>query len=71
MRVKLTVEYDVEPERSGLQPKEEANIVGMLNRLTRTRLSSFIGSSFGGQKVKTGWEINVRGVKVEPVGKMQ
>lgn len=68
MRVKITVEYDVEPERE-LNGREHSNMVGMLTRLTRNRLAGFQGQVVGGEHAKTGWEVKVDGVEVTAVKK--
>lgn len=68
MKVKITVEYDVEPEHE-LNGREHSNMVGMLARMTRNRLIGFKGQTLGGEHAKTGWEVSVDDVEVSPVKK--
>lgn len=68
MKVKVTVEYEVEPEKE-LNAKEHSNVVGMLVRQTRNRLTGFVGRRLGGEHSTTGWEVEVSHVDVEAVKK--
>lgn len=68
MKVKITVEYDVEADHE-LQGKEITNVVGMLQRMTRNRVLGFQGQHLGGEHASTGWEVEVKGVTVEAVSK--
>ena len=68
MKVKITVEYDVEANHE-LQGKEITNVVGMLQRMTRNRLNGFQGKHLGGEHAPTGWEVEVKGIAVEAVKK--
>lgn len=63
MKVKIIVEYDVEPERE-LQGKEISNAVGMLQRVTRNRVSSLQSQRLGGEHASVGWEVRVNDVEV-------
>lgn len=73
MKVLIKVEYEVQPDKdmADLTMKEQANITGMLNRLTRTRLGGFVNRHFGGEGSSTGWEVTVKGIHVEPINKQQ
>jgi hypothetical protein len=68
MKVKVTVEYEVEPEHE-LNQKEHSNMVGMLVRMTRNRIVGFQGRRLGGEHAKTGWEVHVSDVEVSASGK--
>lgn len=68
MKIKITVEYDVNPGRE-LNSREQTNVVGMLKRLTRNRLQGFVGQRLGGEHSSTGWEVHVQEVTLEPVTK--
>jgi hypothetical protein len=70
MKVKITVEYDVEPEGGKeLSPKEHSNMVGMLQRITRNRVLGYRGQQMGNEHVSTGWEVTITDVTVLPVTK--
>jgi len=70
MKVKITVEYDVSPqEGKELNAKEQNNMVGMLQRLTRNRVVGYIGREVGSEQVSTGWEVVINAVDVTPVSK--
>jgi hypothetical protein len=68
MKVKIAVEFEVEADHE-LSPKEHHNMVGMLSRLTRNRVNAYLGQKVGGEKIATGWEVEVKTIKVEPVSK--
>lgn len=68
MKVKITVEYEVKPEKE-LNVKEHSNVVGMLVRQTRNRITGFVGHRLGGEHSATGWEVEVTRVNVEAVKK--
>jgi len=70
MKVKITVEYDVDPEvGKELTPREYSNMVGMLQRLTRNRLTGYVGQCVGNDHVSTGWEVKVNQIAISPVTK--
>jgi hypothetical protein len=68
MKVKIEVEFDVEADHE-LNPKELHNVVGMLNRLTRNRVNAYQGQRVGGDHISTGWEVDIKAIKVSPVSK--
>lgn len=68
MKVKITVEYEVEPGKE-LNSKEQSNVVGMLMRMTRNRLMALRGRMLGGEQARTGWEVKVKEISMEPVTK--
>lgn len=71
MKIKITVEYDVEPSVEGkeLNPKELSNMVGMLQRITRNRVMGYLGQEVGNDHVSTGWEVTINAIDVAPVSK--
>ncbi|GAF96251.1 unnamed protein product [marine sediment metagenome] len=66
MKVTLTVEFEVEPEKE-LTSKEQANVTGMMIRKARSRLGALVGQRLGGEVQAVGWEVSVQTVDV--VGK--
>jgi len=70
MKVTLSVEFDVEPEKE-LTAKEQGNIAGMLVRKTRARLNALRGQRLGGEKQAVGWEVTVNNVAVTTASKFQ
>ena len=70
MKVTLTVNFEVEPEKK-LSNKEEANVTGMLTRVARHRLGALIGQRLGGEKSSVGWEVNVHDVVVAGQSKIK
>ena len=68
MKVKIEVEFEVEADHE-LNPKELHNMVGILSRLTRNRVLAYQGQRVGGEHVATGWEVDIKGIKVAPVSK--
>jgi hypothetical protein len=56
MKVTISVEFDVEPEKE-LSGKEKANVNGMLTRMTRHRLEA--------------WEVMVKGMNVSATSKLK
>lgn len=70
MKVTLTVEFEVEPEKD-LSSKEESNVTGMLVRATRNRMNALLGQRLGGQVQPTGWEVNVKKVNVVGTSKVK
>ena len=69
MKVTLTVEFEVEPEKD-LNGKEEANVNGMLRRVARNRLAALVGRRLGGEVQAVGWEVYVRGLEVVGASKV-
>jgi hypothetical protein len=70
MKVTLTVEFDVEPEKE-LNAKEQGNVAGMLVRKARARLDALRGQRLGGEKQAVGWEVTVNNVEVAPLSKLK
>lgn len=70
MKVILTVEFDVEPEKE-LNAKETANATGMMVRVTRNRLRALFGQRLGGERQAVGWEVAVRNVEVSALSKLK
>jgi hypothetical protein len=68
MKVKIEVEFDVEPD-SELNARDHHNVVGMLARLTRNRVQAYLGKRVGGERASTGWEVTVKDVAVNPLTK--
>lgn len=68
MKVKIAVEFEVEADHE-LTPKEHHNMVGMLSRLTRNRVTAYQGQRVGGEHVSTGWEVAIKTISVEPISK--
>ena len=68
MKVKIEVEFEVEPDHE-LNSKQHHNMVGMLSRLARNRLTGYLGQRVGGEHVSTGWEVNIKNIKVNPLSK--
>lgn len=72
MKVSLTIEFEVEPDKEeDLTNKEVANVTGMLTRVARNRLGALVGRHLGGEKRATGWEVTVQNVEVVPVSKVK
>jgi len=63
MKVTLTVEIDVEPEKE-LNAKEVANVTAMSSRIVRNRLNALVGRRLGGERKPVGWEVNVQKIEV-------
>ncbi len=70
MKVTLTVEFEVEPEKE-LTSKEQANVVGMMVRKSRARLAALVSQRLGGEAQPVGWEVTVRGVEVAGQSKVK
>lgn len=70
MKVKLSVEIDVEPEKE-LTAKEQANVSGMLVRISRNRLNALLGQRLGGNQQAVGWEVVVQKIEVEIPSKVK
>ena len=70
MKITLSVEFDVEPEKA-LSDKEQANVTGMLVRKARARLSALQGQRLGGEKQAVGWEVTVNHVEVTTSSKLK
>lgn len=68
MKVRIAVEFEVEADHE-LNPKEHSNMVGMLSRLTRNRVSAYHGQRVGGEHATTGWEVDIKAINVEPLTK--
>lgn len=68
MKVKIAVEFEVEADHE-LSAKEHHNMVGMLARLTRNRLNAYLGHHVGGEQVSTGWDVDIKAIKVEAASK--
>ena len=69
MKVKFSVEYEVEPDHE-LNAKEQSNVVGMLQRLTRNRVLANVGRRVGGEGAATGWEVDIKSITIDPVSKV-
>lgn len=63
MKVRVILEYDVEPEKE-LNNREHSNAVGMLQRVTRNRVMPLVSQRLGGEHAAVGWEILVNSVVV-------
>ena len=70
MKVQLTVEFELEPEKE-LEMKEVANVTGMMVRQTRNRLHALVGRRLGGEKQAVGWEVHVKNVDVKAPSKVK
>jgi len=70
MKVQLTVELEVEPEKE-LDNKEMANATGMMVRQVRNRLNALVGCRLGGEKRAVGWEVHVKNVEVKAPSKVK
>lgn len=71
MKVKITVEYDVDPgEGKELSSKEQHNMVGALQRLTRNRLAGYLGQQVGSEQVSTGRGVTIKDILITPVTKV-
>jgi len=70
MKVKYTIEFEVEPVAGReLSAKEHSNIVGMLQRIMRNRLMGFVNQQVGAEHVPTGWEVTVKDIDISAVTK--
>ena len=70
MKVTLTVDFEVESEKD-LTKKEEANVTGMLVRVSKHRLGALIGRRLGGEKQTVGWEVDVNAIQVRGESKVK
>lgn len=70
MKVTLTVEFEVEPEKE-LTSKEQANVTGMMIRKARGRLGALVGQRLGGEARAVGWEVTVGKVEVSGQSKIR
>lgn len=70
MKVTLTVDFEVEPEKE-LTKKEEANIMGMMVRVSKHRLGALIGRRLGGEVQPVGWEVTVTHLDVAGQSKVK
>ena len=70
MKVTLNVDFEVEPEKD-LTKKEEANVMGMMVRVSKHRLGALIGRRLGGEVEPVGWEVTVRGLEVAGKSKVK
>jgi len=70
MKVTLTVEFEVEPEKE-LNLKEQANVQGMMVRKARARLDALRGQRLGGEIQTVGWEVTVNNIEVSSPSKMK
>jgi predicted thioesterase len=70
MKVTLTVEVEVEPEKD-LNAKEQSNVTGMMVRVARNRLTALVGQRLGGDHQSVGWEVSVSNVDVSAASKLK
>lgn len=70
MKVTLMVDFEVEPEKE-LTKKEEANIMGMMVRVSRHRLGALVGRRLGGEISPVGWEVTVKDLNVAGQSKVK
>lgn len=71
MKVTLTVEFEIEPDKAELTAKEKANITGMLARYSRRRLGALVGQHLGGDQKDVGWGVTVKAVEVAGTSKVK
>lgn len=71
MKVTLTVEFEVEPDKAELNAKEQANVTGMMVRYSKRRLEALVEQHLGGGQKAVGWEVTVKSVEVAGKSKVR